>query len=1072
MANKKVIIEVEVDSKQVDQAVAKTGELRKLSDRISIQYDIDGRPLDLVINKSLNLQQQVKAITAELRKTKEGTAEFQLLSKELGAAQDGLAKTTAKSKDLFTSLSMIPGPVGQFFQQLSGAIELLKVFSSFTFKDLKFQLGEVADDIGDISKNLSGVEDEAVSNLTENLNDADGAAKEAKNATDGLSESLKDVSNNAADAASNLVANVSGNDELEKSIKGLRAEQQEYFSFNQRERELLFQSDDEQIVNLRKLRREFADTFGVQANLLNAASGDVKDYAISFRDANEKLQTYTQEQAKAAIATGTLVAATGDATKGLTVQTVATNVLDKAEKTLVATTEALSIVLKGLGIGLIIAAVVALGQYLYKLGEDLFGVTEQAKGLQESFKKGSEAMEDAKNKVIQVKIAFDEARKGTISKRQALEQYNEILGGTIGKADTLAEAEKLYNANTESYIKSTGLRAEAQALYSLAAQKSAEALSAQQVSFFSFERGLFQGYDKANIIDRLVGRKGELQERIATLNTDAVKFRSLAADLVKESLKLQIAYKPKEEPKKTDTVQKKENENEQLIEKEKQLQAELTALKTKGERERELQDITSAAEKEKRDISALKITKDKEALRTQALLEVDEKVRLKKEQINKKYDDAETKKKEEITKKLAEFELNAMMEGFEKQKTEVRKKNEEELKELKKLYDDKLITKDQYDKAVLNSNTTLANAEIKIEEDKKKQLDEKKKKEQDEKLNKLDNELKFLEMSNEANKNSFEAYWKGRQDFLDKSKERELAELDLTEDQKLAIEKKYNKLSKDLQREKFEAYVGYLSQGLAAAQSIMSQQSQITNQQQQLELDDLQLAYNKQQEFNAKTIKDKDEYDKQTIQNDRLLAEAQDKVKEEYFYKNRAAQKSQAMISAFQAAISAYSSLAAIPVVGPFLGAAAAAVALAFGIKQANLIGQQKYVSSVAAEGPEPSKTGSSATAPNYGRNYADGGMIGGNRHSDGGTMIEAERGEAIMTRGAVTMFQPMLSMMNQMGGGTSFAPSLVSTSYDNPKVSNPSQDDRPTIIKSYVVSSELTSEANKQARLKDLSTI
>jgi hypothetical protein len=178
------------------------------------------------------------------------------------------------------------------------------------------------------------------------------------------------------------------------------------------------------------------------------------------------------------------------------------------------------------------------------------------------------------------------------------------------------------------------------------------------------------------------------------------------------------------------------------------------------------------------------------------------------------------------------------------------------------------------------------------------------------------------------------------------------------------------------------------------------------------------------------------------------------------------------MISAFQAAISAYSSLAAIPVVGPFLGAAAAAVALAFGIKQANLIGQQKYVSSVKAEYSGGGTGTSTSSKPDYGRNYADGGMIGGNRHSDGGTMIEAERGEAIMTRGAVTMFQPMLSMMNQMGGGTSFAPSLVSTSYDNPKVSNPAEEAKPMIIKSYVVSGELTSEANKQARLKDLSTL
>jgi len=122
--------------------------------------------------------------------------------------------------------------------------------------------------------------------------------------------------------------------------------------------------------------------------------------------------------------------------------------------------------------------------------------------------------------------------------------------------------------------------------------------------------------------------------------------------------------------------------------------------------------------------------------------------------------------------------------------------------------------------------------------------------------------------------------------------------------------------------------------------------------------------------------------------------------------------------------------------------------------------------------GGESAAAAAQPATPNYGRNYETGGMIGGKRHYEGGTLIEAEKGEAIMSRGAVTMFQPMLSMMNQMGGGTGFAPSLVSTSYDNPKVSTPSQDDKPLIIKSYVVSNELTSEAQKQARLKDLSTI
>jgi len=114
---------------------------------------------------------------------------------------------------------------------------------------------------------------------------------------------------------------------------------------------------------------------------------------------------------------------------------------------------------------------------------------------------------------------------------------------------------------------------------------------------------------------------------------------------------------------------------------------------------------------------------------------------------------------------------------------------------------------------------------------------------------------------------------------------------------------------------------------------------------------------------------------------------------------------------------------------------------------------------------------GGQSAAPNLGRNYADGGMIGGLRHAQGGTLIEAEQGEAIMTRGAVTMFGPLLSNLNQMGGGTSFGNALT-TRPDMPSLSQPAQDKSPVIMKTYVVSNELTTEAEKQARLKDLSTL
>lgn len=114
-----------------------------------------------------------------------------------------------------------------------------------------------------------------------------------------------------------------------------------------------------------------------------------------------------------------------------------------------------------------------------------------------------------------------------------------------------------------------------------------------------------------------------------------------------------------------------------------------------------------------------------------------------------------------------------------------------------------------------------------------------------------------------------------------------------------------------------------------------------------------------------------------------------------------------------------------------------------------------------------PSASAVDTSKPNYG----EGGLLEGPRHAQGGLMINAEGGEAVMTRGAVTMFQPLLSAMNVMGGGTSFTKGAAGqASYDNPK--SEIINSQPQIIKTYVVSNELTTDAERQARLKDLSTL
>lgn len=125
-----------------------------MASKVEIKFDFDTKDVQLATDKTLSLAQQVRILKKELQSTKDGTVEFQLLSSKLGETEDALAKTNAKSRDLLTSFQLIPGPIGEFAAKLNGGIALMKTFSSFSLKDLKFQLGETADDFKEIFTNI------------------------------------------------------------------------------------------------------------------------------------------------------------------------------------------------------------------------------------------------------------------------------------------------------------------------------------------------------------------------------------------------------------------------------------------------------------------------------------------------------------------------------------------------------------------------------------------------------------------------------------------------------------------------------------------------------------------------------------------------------------------------------------------------------------------------------------------------------------------------------------------------------------------------------------------------------
>jgi len=185
------------------------------------------------------------------------------------------------------------------------------------------------------------------------------------------------------------------------------------------------------------------------------------------------------------------------------------------------------------------------------------------------------------------------------------------------------------------------------------------------------------------------------------------------------------------------------------------------------------------------------------------------------------------------------------------------------------------------------------------------------------------------------------------------------------------------------------------------------------------------------------------------------------------FEQSKKYQKAAALLSAASGIINILTQPSTLP--SPFDWIVKIANAAALGIMTAVQI---KKIDSTEFNGGGGSGSGSGSSGNTLGRNYGDGGYIEGPRHAQGGVPITAEGGEAIMTRGAVTAFAPMLSMMNQMGGGKSFVNGIGKPYYDNPKSQNVAEESKPIIMKSYVVSNDMKTEMEKQSRLKDLSTL
>lgn len=1017
--------------------------------KVEIIFDVNGRPIDVAVESTLNFKQQIKALNNELAqlsiKGKENTAEFKLLSAKLNETKDNADRVNAKSRELFGTLSLLPGPIGDLAGGLQSSIDLLKTFSGFKLNDIRSQFSELGKDILGIINNILGINKAAgevkapgvSGNEGGGTTAGGGGGAEITSATKEQTEAIKEQNAELQKHSDYLSGNAAAAKAYTDEIKTQNKVGGEYFNLVKQGNTVVLDATQsfanmtkEQAKQAMETRKNiFADLQKLkiteQIILESKAYKDAKEGESIIIDKNTgKIALNTESVAANTIATRLATAATE-------AWTTALGFLEAA--------------LAAIGIGIIIAGLVK----LYEVSKEaILGTKELArefKNLNESLEINQELLD---NQLVAVKN-FTQDRVNILKKSNADGQLirNEEIDGLKKQQEFVKKALESTNQDLQTsldkYVELKGKyfhgddADKAYEIYKKAVEREKE-LTKQSIAINQEIKNKAVENDIATTQEwytkTLANLDAKIQLEIEKEQTSTEELNKLLdqrANMVIVHDKLRGAQQELLRKQNKDKVIAAYEEDTKRLE---AFQAKQDDIETAAMKNGQAKEITARTQKLNRDKLALSYDKEYQNLRKTDKEEADRiltNLDIAYQEDILKIKETYANKQHEIDKKLLDIQISALKEGVTKDKAIRTAKYDEDIRDLNKLFKDKLITEKDYQAAVINMNQALVNDLKKIDE-------EKRKKDNEEKLKKLDDEIKFLQIRTDAEKNSFIAYWDDRQKLLDKAKERELAELDITEAQKLDIEKKYVQLSKDLQKEKFDAYLGYVSAGLGAVSNFYTQQQTINGLAMQNELNKV-----------------------------KGNAEEEDKIKEKYFYKNRDAQKGQAVIATLQSAVQAYSSLAGIPIVGPFLGAAAAAAALIFGYKQVDLIASQTYQSSLTSgtDAPKPQ-------LPNYGKNYGDGGMIDGPRHAQGGVMINAEGGEAVMTRGAVTMFAPLLSAMNQMGGGTAFSKGATGQAgFDNPKTSSPAMS-QPQIIKTYVVSNELTSEAQKQAKLKNLSTL
>lgn len=206
----------------------------------------------------------------------------------------------------------------------------------------------------------------------------------------------------------------------------------------------------------------------------------------------------------------------------------------------------------GVALGVISSLVVAFGDDIGRLIDEMMSTTSVSKEFKDAFSGIGNDFTSAVEKVNKVEIAFQEYHAGLLTGKEALKIYNDQLGANLGVKSSINEAEEVFKAKTTAYVEAQLQRSLADAASKKAAEdllkiKQLQATGGDYTGTKLFANFAFVGNQQ--MVNKVI--QGTLEGDIQQLQKSVNTYKDIAKQAQDASVQISKSFNINLDPEKT-----------------------------------------------------------------------------------------------------------------------------------------------------------------------------------------------------------------------------------------------------------------------------------------------------------------------------------------------------------------------------------------------------------------------------------------------------------------------------------------------------------------------------------------